>query len=255
MNTEQQRVRNSEQSTLDWVSSRFTSLAGALAAIYAYSYLLGYAYLTFYFRDLRALWAIDLFDATTIAQTPAIVAALLALTLASFVLHGEPLHTPEVKVPLFLFLLAVITYAIHLAIGRWMKGYTSYWAFGTFLLALIAALMTGMIYLHKLRASLGGKPAVWTFMLTLGALALIATPATADVKTKSILATQAKSLPTVQIENVDAQDWHLLRAINGSRLLLIRPTGTDRFEFRVIEASEAKRISENSKPDKAATNH
>lgn len=195
------------------MAARFASLAGGLAVIYAYSYLLGYAYLTFYFTDLRAVWAVDLFDITTIAQTPAVVAALLATTLASLVLHGDPLPVPPIRVAGALALLAIAAYAIHLAVSKWMNEYTSYWSFCAFVLALISALMGWLIYLSS----------------------------------------RAQSLAIVQFENSQDQTWRLLRAISGSHLLLIRAANGDNFEFRIVESVQVTSIGRGQPKGKSAS--
>lgn len=253
MSIEQSKASGSQQSSAEWMAARFASLAGGLAAIYAYSYLLGYAYLTFYFTDLRAVWAVDLFDTTTIAQTPAVVAALLATTLASLVLHGDPLPVPPIKVAGALALLAIATYAIHLAVSKWMNEYTSYWSFCAFVLALISALMGGLIYLRTLRDSLGRKLGAWTFVLSMGALALVATPAAANFRTRAIIDSRAQSLAIVQFENSQDQTWRLLRAISGSHLLLIRASKDDDFDFRIVESVQVTSIGRGQPKGKSAS--
>ncbi|RTQ90532.1 MULTISPECIES: hypothetical protein [Stenotrophomonas] len=253
MSIEQSKASGSRQSSAEWMAARFASLAGGLAVIYAYSYLLGYAYLTFYFTDLRAVWAVDLFDITTIAQTPAVVAALLATTLASLVLHGDPLPVPPIRVAGALALLAIATYAIHLAVSKWMNEYTSYWSFCAFVLALISALMGGLIYLRKLRDSLGRKLGAWTFVLSMGALALVATPAAANIRTRAIIDSRAQSLAIVHFENSQDQTWRLLRAISGSHLLLIRAANGDNFDFRIVESVQVTSIGRGQPKGKSAS--
>lgn len=232
-----------ERSPLEWMTTRLTSLAGAIAVVYAYAYILGYAYLTFFFSRLNAPWAVDLFDVTAVAQTPAIVASTAACLLSGFALNSRRVPVPTITAPLVIGGAGAVTYLIHLSVKKWMQAYDSYWTFGTFVCGITAAIMVAIIIYDNLVKSKGRRQGSWFFLTGLAAFALFATPFTANIRTGKIKDSKATALPAVSLSEEVNETWRLLKAIDGGKMILIRHNDEESFDFRVIDSNEVRAIS------------
>ncbi|WP_139119835.1 hypothetical protein [Xanthomonas graminis] len=233
-----------EDSPLEWIGKRLTFAAGALAAIYAFAYVLGYRYLSEYYQILGAPWAIDLHGTSTIAQIPspfAVTTVTIGITLITNLDEYRKINYPSILKPL---VIATIFLAIHYSIKFLFASYKSYWWIGAAVFGFLAALVACSFFINEMINRHGKNRAAGIILTLIAIAAFLAAPTVAQIKAENTRKSKGTDLPKVQLveKNESTGQWYLVRATPDGKLLIAKFSEGGQFEFRVIEAISAKSI-------------
>lgn len=232
-----------EEAPVEWLARRLATAAGALAAVYAFAYLLGYRYLSEYFQTLGARWAIDLYGPSAIAQAPssfAIVVCALAITLVT---HLDDFAGGKYRQSLWPLAIAGIFLAVHLVIKWFFTSYESFWWIGALIFALHALFWTVATFTSDVVSKRGRNQAAGLILMLMALTAFFGAPLVAQIKAVDIKSSGASGLAVVKTSaNDDGKPWRLIRATPDGRLIVARSTGEQTLEFRVLDVTAATSI-------------
>lgn len=224
-------------SPIEWVSKRLAIAAGALAAVYAFAYVLGYRYLSEYFVALGAPWAIDLYGPSAIAQIPSPFAVLMVAMGVTLVTHLRDFEGVRYRASLIAFGVGGVMLGIHFVIKWFFAEYVSYWLIGVWLFGVLGAFGVTGIFISDTVKRHGSNRATGIVLTVLALAAFLGAPVVAQVKAGDVVDTGASGLPTVSGNGLDGSSWRLVRATPDGKFLVTRAYSEKKLEFRVIEAT------------------
>ncbi|MBH1668524.1 hypothetical protein [Stenotrophomonas maltophilia] len=224
-------------SPMEWVSKRLAVAAGALAAVYAFAYVLGYRYLSEYFLALGAPWAIDLYSPSAIAQIPSPFAVLMVAMGVTLVTHLRDFEGVTYRASLIAFGVGGVMLGVHFIIKWFFKEYTSYWLIGVWLFGVLGAFGGAGIFIRDTVKRHGSNHATGIVLTVLALAAFLGAPVVARVKARDVVDSGASGLPVVSGNSLDGAPWRLVRATPDGKFLVTRAYSGKGLEFRVIEAT------------------
>lgn len=233
------RTQSTDQETpVEWLAKRLATAAGALAAIYAFAYILGYRYLSEYFQTLGAPWAIDLYGPSAIAQAPSSFAVFVCVLGITLVTHLDDFAGGKYRHSLYPLAVAGAFLLVHLIIKWFFTSYVSFWWIGAWIFACLAFFWTTATFTSEVVTKRGRNQATG-LMLTLGALsAFLGAPVVAQMKADDVKSSGASGLAVVGTsEGDDGKPWRLIRATPDGKLIVARSTSEQALEFRVLDVT------------------
>lgn len=244
-------LRADSDSPIEWVSKRLAIAAGALAAVYAFAYVLGYRYLSEYFLALGAPWAIDLYGPSAIAQIPSPFAVLVVAMGVSLVTHLSDFEGIRYRSSLLAFGAAAVMLAVHFIIKWFFREYTSYWWIGALFFCVLGVFGLTGIFISDTVKRHGNNRATGIVLTVLAFAAFLGAPVVAQFKAGDVVDSGASGLPTVSGDSHVGTPWRLVRATPDGKLLVTRAYSARQLEFRVMEATTPTAIRKERAPSTA----
>lgn len=233
------RTQSADQETpIEWLARRLATAAGALATVYAFAYILGYRYLSEYFRTLGAPWAIDLYGPSAIAQAPSQFAVIVCAIGIAVVAHLDDFAGGKYRQSLSPLAIAGVFLVVHLVIKWFFTSYQSYWWIGVWIFAGLAFFWTIATFTSDVISKRGRNQAT-SIILTLMALtAFLGAPVAAQIKADAVKSNGASGLEVVKTSADDkGKPWRLIRATPDGKLIVARSTSQQELEFRVLDVT------------------
>lgn len=215
--------------------------AGVMIIVYAGAYLLGHRYLSNYFSDIGAPWALTLFGPIDIIQTPSSFGTLVVTFALIFWANPAIVKDATSKFSVINAVIAVTCAAVHFAVFKLMPGYDSYWDLAGWLFGFIAA-GSYVAYLLKITTSIGGLAGARTFAVIMFIVVFFAIPAVSDLFARGkIKAIRAGAAP-IHFDAGKGGNWQLVRAMPNSQILVAKAEPGKKIVFRLIPATDATEI-------------
>lgn len=230
-------------SPIEWLAKRVATAAGALAAVYAFAYILGYRYLSEYFQTLGAPWAIDLYGPSAIAQTPSSFGILVCVLGIGLVTYVDDFAGANYRRSLFPLWIAGAFLLAHFVTKWLLPSYVSFWWIGAGVFASLAFFWTSATFTNDVITKRGRNQAT-SLLLTLMALsAFLGAPLVAQIKAGNVKSNGATDLPKVSASPDDkGKPWRLIRATPDGKLIVARSTSEKALEFRVLDVTSPTSI-------------
>lgn len=232
--------RGDQLKRMQQLTTSLGGAAGVMIIVYAGAYILGHRYLSNYFSDIGAPWALTLFGPIDIIQTPSSFGTLVVTFALIFWANPDIVKDASSKFSAFNAVIALACAALHFAVFKLMPRYDSYWHLPALLFGFIAA-GSYVAYLLKITTNKSGLAGASTFAGLL-AIVFFAIPAVSDFYARGkIKAIRVGDAP-IHFDAGKGGNWQLVRAMPNSQLLVAKAEEGKKIVFRLIPATDATEI-------------
>lgn len=224
------------------ITTNLGGAAGVLLIVYAIGYILGFRYLSEYFSDIGAPWALGMLGPVDIIQAPSSFAAVaLAIGLQLWI-YPEIVKNATLGFSKTNGIIAIALTAIHYAVLKFMHGYNSYWIFFAAIFGAISA-VTLAGYLFKISTERRGTfLGAMSFLGLMLVITFVGIPTLSDSKARIKIEAIREGKFPIKINGDRGGNWQLVRAMPNNQLLIAKAGDGKKMTFRLIPATDAIEI-------------
>lgn len=226
--------------TVATAGSAVAMAASAVSILTAFGYILSYRYLRAFYRTLGAEWAIDLYPPTQIMQISAPLAiGIIGLCFTVWTVYPQ---VKDTKVSFFEICvassIAAVAFCTHLAVNRYLSGYTSHiWIVAAIALGVAVLMLTTKVLRHVFESD--NRVTTAMYLLLLAAYGIFSSADFLGTRNAQRAGNEnSSSQREVRLASDSSGASYRLVAIVPYERALLRSERNQHIEYRVLPLNE-----------------